>query len=56
MTQSETKIVKAKEEKFRTTLYWHECPKCGDTPDHYENSLIGETIDCPCGVKIKVIK
>jgi len=52
----EKKLLKAKETKYPTVLYSHECPYCGDPCDDYQDSLIGQTNECICGHIYEVVK
>lgn len=48
-------VKKAKEMAYKTVLYSHECPYCGDPCDDYDVSMAGETAECVCGEKYEVI-
>lgn len=53
---SEKTIKTAKERKYETTVYFHECPYCDYASDDYETSIAGDILDCACGKKYKVVK
>ncbi len=46
----------ARETAYRSTLYSHECPYCGDPCDDYEISMAGQEMECVCGEKYMVMK
>lgn len=56
MTDPINNTVKVKEKKLKTTVYFHDCPECGDSSDSCEDSLVGEKYECFCGVMLEIVK